>query len=57
MKRLISMLIILSMTCALFPFAIPASANPLPGDTVVVVTTVTGLNDLDDILDKRRAKA
>ena len=28
-----------------------------PGDTVVVVTTVTGLNDLDDILDKRRAKA
>lgn len=27
-----------------------------PGDTVVVVTTVTGLNDLDDILDKRRAK-
>lgn len=28
-----------------------------PGDMVVVVTTVTGLNDLDDILDKRRAKA
>ncbi|MBO2527295.1 MAG: Trk system potassium transporter TrkA [Clostridiales bacterium] len=28
-----------------------------PGDTVIVVTTVTGLNDLDDILDKRRAKA
>lgn len=27
------------------------------GDTVIVVTTVTGLNDLDDILDKRRAKA
>lgn len=27
-----------------------------PGDTVVVVTGVTGLNDLDDILDKRRAK-
>lgn len=27
-----------------------------PGDTVIVVTTVTGLNDLDDILDKRRAK-
>ena len=27
-----------------------------PGDTVVVVTTVTGLNDLDDILDKRRSK-
>lgn len=26
------------------------------GDTVVVVTTMTGLNDLDDILDKRRAK-
>lgn len=25
-----------------------------PGDTVIVVTTVTGLNDLDDILDKRR---
>lgn len=28
-----------------------------PGDTVIVVTTVTGLNDLDDILDKRRPKA
>lgn len=28
-----------------------------PGDTVIVVTTVTGLNDLDDILDKRRTKA
>lgn len=28
-----------------------------PGDTVIVVTSVTGLNDLDDILDKRRAKA
>ena len=27
-----------------------------PGDTVIVVTTVTGLNDLDDILDKRRAR-
>ena len=27
-----------------------------PGDTVVVVTTVTGLNDLDDILEKRRAR-
>ena len=27
------------------------------GDTVIVVTTVTGLNDLDDILDKRRGKA
>lgn len=27
-----------------------------PGDTVVVVTGITGLNDLDDILDKRRAK-
>lgn len=27
-----------------------------PGDTVIVVTTVTGLNDLDDILDKRRVK-
>lgn len=25
-----------------------------PGDMVVVVTTATGLNDLDDILDKRR---
>ena len=25
-----------------------------PGDMVVVVTTITGLNDLDDILDKRR---
>ena len=28
-----------------------------PGDSVIVVTTVTGLNDLDDILDKRRVKA
>ena len=28
-----------------------------PGDTVVVVTTAAGLNDLDDILDKRRVKA
>lgn len=28
-----------------------------PGDTVIVVTTVTGLNDLDDILDKRRVRA
>ena len=28
-----------------------------PGDTVVVVTTATGLNDLDDILDKRRVRA
>lgn len=27
-----------------------------PGDTVVVVTTATGLNDLDDILDKRRVR-
>ena len=27
-----------------------------PGDTVVVVTTVTGLNDLDDILADRRLK-
>ena len=26
------------------------------GDTVVVVTTATGLNDLDDILDKRRVR-
>lgn len=28
-----------------------------PGDTVVVVTTATGLNDLDDILDRRKVKA
>lgn len=28
-----------------------------PGDRVIVVTTVTGLNDLDDIIDKRRLKA
>ena len=28
-----------------------------PGDTVVVVTTAAGLNDLDDILEKRRVKA
>ncbi len=28
-----------------------------PGDSVIVVTTATGLNDLDDILDKRRVKA
>lgn len=27
-----------------------------PGDMVIVVTTIQGLNDLDDILDKRRAK-
>ena len=27
-----------------------------PGDMVIVVTTVAGLNDLDDILDKRRMK-
>ncbi len=27
-----------------------------PGDSVIVVTTVTGLNDLDDIIDKRRVK-
>lgn len=27
-----------------------------PGDSVIVVTTVTGLNDLDDIIDKRRMK-
>lgn len=26
------------------------------GDSVIVVTTVPGLNDLDDIIDKRRAK-
>lgn len=36
----------------------PAGRDTIePGDTVIVVTTVTGLNDLDDILDKRRAKA
>ena len=28
-----------------------------PGDMVVVVTTASGLHDLDDILDKRRAKS
>ncbi len=28
-----------------------------PGDTVIVVTTATGLNDLDDILERRRAKS
>lgn len=28
-----------------------------PGDTVIVVTAATGLDDLDDILDKRRVKA
>lgn len=28
-----------------------------PGDTVIVVTGTMGLNDLDDILDKRRGKA
>ena len=27
-----------------------------PGDSVIVVTTVAGLNDLDDIIDKRRLK-
>ena len=36
---------------------IPSGKDTIePGDSVVVVTTVTGLNDLDDILDKRRAK-
>lgn len=35
----------------------PAGRDTIePGDTVIVVTTVTGLNDLDDILDKRRAQ-
>lgn len=42
MKRLISMLIILSMTCALFPLTLPASADLLPGDTVVVDASLTG---------------
>ncbi len=42
MKRLISTLIIISMTCALFPFALPASADLLPGDTVVVDASLTG---------------
>ncbi len=28
-----------------------------PGDSVIVVTTVAGLNDLDDIIDKRRVKS
>ena len=28
-----------------------------PGDTVIVVTTAAGLDDLDDILDKRSVKA
>ena len=27
-----------------------------PGDTVIVVTGNTGLNDLDDILDRRRVR-
>lgn len=35
---------------------IPKGSDTIePGDTVVVVTTRTGLNDLDDILEKRRA--
>ena len=34
---------------------IPSGSDTIaPGDTVVVVTTVTGLKALDDILDKRR---
>ena len=34
---------------------IPKGSDALEkGDTVVVVTTVQGLNDLDDILEKRR---
>ena len=34
---------------------IPSGQDTIePGDTVVVVTSVTGLNELDDILDKRR---
>lgn len=28
-----------------------------PGDRVIIVTSVTGLNDLDDILDKKRVRA
>ena len=34
---------------------IPSGQDTIePGDTVVVVTSVTGLNELDDILEKRR---
>ena len=29
----------------------------MPGDTVIVVTTESGLDDLDDIIDRRRWKA
>lgn len=36
----------------------PAGRDTIePGDTVIVISGVTGLGDLDDILDKRRAKA
>ena len=34
---------------------IPSGQDTIePGDTVVVATSVTGLNELDDILEKRR---
>ncbi len=42
MKRLISAIMILSMICALFPFALSASADMLPGDTVVVDASLKG---------------
>lgn len=42
MKRLMSILIILSMTCALFPFALPAAAEFWPAETVFVDASLTG---------------
>ena len=42
MKRIISMILILAMVCAIFPFALPASADLLPGDTVVVDASLSG---------------
>ncbi|MBQ4140227.1 MAG: hypothetical protein IJD70_02720 [Clostridia bacterium] len=42
MKRIVSMILILAMVCAIFPFALPASADLLPGDTVVVDASLSG---------------
>ncbi len=42
MKRFISALIVIAMTCALFPFALSASADILPADTVVADAVLSG---------------
>ena len=34
---------------------IPSGQDTIePGDTVIVITTITGLSDLSDILDRRK---